>query len=124
MYTTFIKKKLMYNLYRIETNGIIFRGHGGKRAELKENDILEKWASVFYGFSDFYGVSTNYPELLIDPVYFHPRISLFYYKTIEEMKESIDKDIHNNKGALVKFKSITLLCKTKGKRRKINYWKI
>ena len=42
MYNTFIKTKQMYNLYGIETNGIIFRGHGGNRANLKENDILEK----------------------------------------------------------------------------------
>ena len=103
MYTTFIKTKQMYSLYGIETNGIIFQGHGGNRADLKENDILEKWASAFYGFSDYYGVPTNYPDLLIDPVYFHPRISLYYYKTIEEMKESIDKDINNNNYHTISF---------------------
>ena len=69
MCTTFIKTKQMYNLYGLETNGIIFLGHGCNRADLKENDILEKQASAFYGFSDYYGVPTNYP----DPFYFHPQ---------------------------------------------------
>ena len=97
MYTTFIKTKQMYASFGIETNGIIFQGHGGNRDVLKENyDILEKWASAFYGFSDYYGVPTNYPQLLIDPVYAHPRMYLFSYKSIEEMKELIDKDINNN----------------------------
>ena len=48
-------------------------------------------------------VPTNYPDLLIDPIYFHPRISLFNNKTFEEMKESIDKDINNNNYYTISF---------------------
>jgi hypothetical protein len=52
MYTTFIKTKQIYNSYGIETNGIIFLGHGGNRVDLNENDILEKWANSFYIYLD------------------------------------------------------------------------
>ena len=96
MYNTFIKTKQMYKSFGIETNGIIFRGHGGNRGALKENDILEKWASAFYGYSDHYGVPSKYPQLFIDPAYSHPRKYLFDCKNIEEFKELIDKAINNN----------------------------
>ena len=81
----------MFNLYGIETNGIIFRGYGGN---IKANEIMEKWASAFYGFSDLYGVPINHPDLLIDSVFFHSRTSLFRYKEFEQMKRAIDKDIN------------------------------
>ena len=102
MYTTFIKTKQMFNFYGMETNGIIFRGHGGN---IKANEIMEKWASAFYGFSDLYGVPINYPDLLIDSVYFHPRTSLFSYKDIEQMKEAIDKDINESNYHIIEFNS-------------------
>lgn len=68
----------------------------GNRVDLKENDIIKKQASAFYEFSDYYGVPTNFPDLLIDLAYFHPRMNLFNYTNIKEMKELIDKDIDNN----------------------------
>lgn len=103
MYTTFIKRKQMFNFYGIEMNGIIFPSH---RGNLHANEIMEKWASSFYGFSDLYGVPINYPDLLIDSVYFHPRINLFnYHNNIEEMKEAIDKDINENNYHIIEFNS-------------------
>ena len=44
MYTTFIKTKQMFNFYGMETNGIIFPGHGGN---IKATEIMEKWLALF-----------------------------------------------------------------------------
>ena len=92
MYKTFIKTKQMLNIYGIEVNGIIAPTEYG---QLQSNEIEEKWASSFYGFSDVFGLPPKFPEICIDSVYYHPRTNLFDYSDgFKHFKEKIDKDIN------------------------------
>ena len=94
IYKYFIKTKQLFNFYEIEVNRAIFsRGNG----HVISNEIEEKWASAFYGYSDLYGLTPKYKEICIDSVYYHPRTELSSNKTdLEKMKEAIDKNIREN----------------------------
>ena len=101
MYKTFIKTKQMLNIYGIEVNGIIAPTEYG---QLESNEIEEKWASSFYGFSDVFGLPPKFPEICIDSVYYHPRSNLFDYSDgFKHFKEAIDKDINEKNYRVIHF---------------------
>ena len=103
MYNAFIKRKQMFNMYGIEVNGII---KPQSSLSIRENEIEEKWVSNFYSFSDLYGLPLKYPEIYINPVYYHPRISLYsYHDDIENMKSAIDKAIEEKNYYIIHFHS-------------------
>ena len=103
MYNAFIKRKQMFNMYGIEVNGII---KPQSSLSIRENEIEEKWVSNFYSFSDLYGLPLKYPEIYINPVYYHPRISLYsYHDDIENMKAAIDKAIEEKNYYIIYFHS-------------------
>ena len=91
----------MFNIYIIEVNGIITPKRVG---QLKSNEIEEKWASSFYGYSDLFGLPPKFPQICIDSVYYHQRSSLFdYNKDIEKFKAAIDKDINEKNFHVIEF---------------------
>ena len=103
MYNAFIKVKQMFNLYGIEVNGIISSNGNGR---IIANEIEEKWVSSFWGYSDLFGLPPKFPDLCIDSVYYHPRISLFgYHNDFETMKAAIDKVIEEKKYHIIYFHS-------------------
>ena len=53
----------MFNIYIIEVNGIITPKRVG---QLKSNEIEEKWASSFYGYSDLFGLPPKFSQICID----------------------------------------------------------